>query len=67
MPKDFCGNGPSRLTLHLRPGNYRGEWLNTMTGSTIQVTGLKSDGTESNLDTPAFENGIALHLTRALY
>jgi hypothetical protein len=61
------GKGPSRLMLVLPAGSYRGEWLNTVTGETTVVTNLKSTGAESTLDAPAFENGIALRLTRAIY
>ena len=63
----FDGKGPSRLTLHLPDGSYRGEWLNTVTGETTTVTNLESKGAEAAIETPAFENGIALRLTRALY
>jgi hypothetical protein len=61
------GKGPSRLTLHLPAGSYRGEWLNTVTGATTAVTSLKSTGAETTLDAPDFDNGIALRLNRALY
>ena len=61
------GKGPSRLKLHLPAGLYQGEWLNTVTGDKRAVTGLRSDGIECTLDSPNFENGIALRLTRALY
>jgi hypothetical protein len=59
------GSGPSRITLHLPAGNYRGEWLNTVTGETTTLTNLKSDGAESTVEAPVFANGIALRLTRA--
>jgi len=59
------GKGPSRLTLHLPAGTYRGEWLNTVTGETTPLTKLSIQKTESAIDSPAFENGIALRLTRA--
>jgi hypothetical protein len=61
------GNGPSRLVLHLPKGTYQVEWLDTVSGETRNVTKLQSDGTDSTLETPVFENGIALRLTRALY
>ncbi len=61
------GKGPSHIVLHLPKGAYQVEWLDTVSGKTQNVTKLQSDGTESALDTPAFENGIALRLTRALY
>ena len=61
------GKGPSRIVLHLPKGAYQVEWLDTVSGKTQNVTKLQSDGTESTLDTPAFENGIALRLARTLY
>jgi hypothetical protein len=61
------GKGPSRLTLRLPAGDYRGEWINVVTGASIPVTNLKSTGTETVLDAPSFDNGIALRLRRALY
>ncbi len=61
------GKSPSGITLRLPAGDYRGEWLNVVTGETIPVTNLKSSGAESTLETPTFDNGIALRLQRALY
>ena len=61
------GKGPSRLVLRVPKGAYQVEWLETVSGKTGNVTKLQSDGTESTLETPVFENGIALRLTRALY
>lgn len=61
------GKGPSRLALHLPKGAYQVEWLDTVSGEIRNVTKLQSDGTESTLESPLFDNGIALRLTRALY
>jgi len=61
------GKGPSRIVLHLPMGAYQVEWLDTVSGEIRNVTKLQSDGTESTLETPLFDNGIALRLTRALY
>ncbi|MGH9625619.1 MAG: hypothetical protein ACRD6B_10355, partial [Bryobacteraceae bacterium] len=58
------GNGPSRLTLDLPSGNYRGEWLNTKTGTTTPVAEFKCKNGKEVLDTPAFTNGLALRLRR---
>jgi len=61
------GKGPSRVALRLPAGDYRGQWLNVVTGEATPVTSLKSSGAETILDAPLFENGIALRLQRALY
>ncbi len=61
------GNGPSHLMLRLPSGNYNGEWLNTVTGEATAVMNLKCAGVHCSLDSPAFENGIALRLMRELY
>ncbi len=60
------GDGPSRLTLKLPVGSYRGEWLDVVTGARTSLKPFKSDGSEQTLDTPAFTNGIALRLARTL-
>jgi hypothetical protein len=61
------GNGPSRLSLHLPAGSYRGEWIDTVKGERSAVPAFKSSGAEYNLNSPPFTNGIALHLTRDIY
>jgi len=61
------GNGPSRVTLRLPKGNYRGEWINTITADTTPVPAFKSNGGEQALSSPPFASGIALRLTRDLY
>jgi hypothetical protein len=61
------GKGPSRLTLRLPPGNYRGEWLNVVTGATTPMTSLKRTSAESTLDAPQFDSGIALRIEPTQY
>jgi hypothetical protein len=61
------GNGPTKLSLHLPPGSYQGEWINTVTGEHVAVPAFKSSGADTNLTSPSFANGIALRLTRDLY
>jgi len=58
------GSGPSRLTLRLSKGRYRGEWVNTVSGETTAVAEFASDGGEGLIISPAFENGIALRVSR---
>ncbi|KAA6456232.1 hypothetical protein DYQ86_25895 [Acidobacteria bacterium AB60] len=61
------GKGPSSLALRLPSGNYRGEWINVVTGEANAVTNLSSSGDETSIKVPEFESGIALRLSRALY
>jgi hypothetical protein len=59
------GNGPTELTLTLPAGDYKLEWVNTKTGATDKAEDFHHAGGEKLLMSPAFENGIALRLTRA--
>lgn len=61
------GNGPTSLDLHLPPGRYRGEWLNTGTGESRPVAAFQAGAVTPALQSPTFTNGIALRLTRDLY
>jgi len=61
------GDGPTKLSLHLPPGSYSGEWINTATGERIAVPAFTSSGADVPLASPPFANGIALRLTRDLY
>ena len=61
------GNGPTSLDLHLPPGRYRGEWLNTETGESRPVVAFQAGAGTPALQSPTFTNGIALRLTRDLY
>ncbi|HEY2858849.1 MAG TPA: hypothetical protein VGJ21_10570 [Terracidiphilus sp.] len=61
------GNGPSRVSLRLPAGSYKGERIDTVTGATTAIADFKADGREYVLASPAFTNGIALRLTRKVY
>ena len=60
----FDGDGPAKITLNLPPGSYAGSWINVRTGSTERPVEFPSNGTGFVLESPAFQNGIALHLKR---
>src|SRR3984957_15462322 len=59
------GNGATELALTLPAGDYKLEWVNTKTGATDKAEDFHHAGGEKLLMSPAFENGIALRLTRA--
>ncbi len=61
------GDGPTSLDLHLPPGRYRGEWLNTETGESRPVAAFQAGAGSHLLQSSSFINGIALWLTRDLY
>lgn len=58
------GNGPADLTLELSPGNYSLEWLNVVTGKIEQLEQFTHKGGAKSVQSPAFQNGIALRLTK---
>ena len=58
------GNGPVDLTLELPPGNYSSEWLNVATGNIEQLEQFTHKGGAKILQSPAFQNGIALRLKK---
>jgi len=58
------GNGPTDLTLALPAGDYKLDWLNTKTGATDKSENFHHTAGDKSLTSPAFENGIALRLTR---
>ena len=58
----FDGNGPAKIVLELPAGEYSGEWINTRTGETEGLERFRHRGGEKTLETPAFQNGIALSL-----
>lgn len=60
----FEGNGPTSVTLALPPGKYSSEWLDVKTGSFEQLESFEHKGGEKTLNSPAFQNGIALRLRR---
>ncbi len=58
----FDGSGVVNAVLNLPAGAYSIEWLDTQTGKT-ETGGFLHHGGEKSLQTPEFENGIALKLT----
>jgi hypothetical protein len=60
----FDGNGPAEVMLELPAGEYSGEWINTKTGETEGLERFRHRGGKKTLQTPAFQNGIALRLEK---
>ncbi len=58
------GNGPTELTLALPSGDYKLEWINTKTGATDKSANFHQVSGDKTLTSPAFDNGVALRLTR---
>jgi len=58
----FDGNGPVDATLDLPAGEYRAEWINTVTGDVEKTEGIHGNGAGIALISPEFKNGIALRL-----
>jgi hypothetical protein len=53
----------ARVALGLPAGTYRAEWVDTRTGKTTGAT--VEGGSDAQLETPAFEEDVAVRLTRA--
>ena len=60
----FDGSGPIAVTLDLPAGAYSGDWINTQTGSVERAEKFRHRGGPLTLQTPAFQDGIALRLNR---
>jgi hypothetical protein len=58
------GNGPTELIVELPPGDYSSEWVNVATGRIEQWEKFTHKGGDKPLQSPAFQNGIALRLKR---
>ena len=58
------GNGPAEILLQLPAGEYLGAWINTKTGEAEGLERFRHRGGKKLLETPAFQNGIALRLER---
>ncbi|MGB7280930.1 MAG: hypothetical protein WBE13_01610 [Candidatus Acidiferrum sp.] len=56
------GKGPVELTLVLPPGSYFAEWVDVLTGNIEEREAFRHKGGERILNSPAFQNGIALRL-----
>jgi hypothetical protein len=59
------GDGPTDLTLELPPADYSSEWVNIVTGKIEQWEKFAHKGGDKVLQSPAFQNGIALRLKKA--
>ncbi|MGC1616547.1 MAG: hypothetical protein WA736_17850 [Candidatus Acidiferrum sp.] len=59
------GNGPCHLTLELPPGNYSSEWVAVATGKITLWEKFTHNGGDKVLQSPVFQNGIALRLKRS--
>ncbi len=59
------GNGRTDLTLDLPAGNYAGDWVDVRTGRIEKSENFRHPGGDKVLQTPNFQNGIALRLKTA--
>jgi hypothetical protein len=60
----FDGSGPTQVTLELPAGRYSSEWINVVSGSVESLENFRHAGREKVLDSPPFQNGIALRLKK---
>jgi hypothetical protein len=60
----FDGSGPIAVTLALPAGAYSGDWIDTRTGSVERAEKFRHRGGSLTLQTPEFQDGIALRLNR---
>jgi hypothetical protein len=58
------GDGPAKVTLTLPAGRYSVAWTDIRTGISERTTELPSSGADVLVQSPSFQNGIALHLKR---
>jgi hypothetical protein len=58
------GNGPAEVVLDLPSGEYSGEWLDTKTGKPESIQSFDHAGGEKKIQSPDFQNGIALRLEK---
>ena len=58
------GNGPAEVVLDLPAGEYSGEWLDTKTGKRESIQSFSHAGGEKEIQSPDFQNGVALRLGR---
>lgn len=59
------GSGRTRLVLDLPEGEWRGEWIDTRTGVATAAAVQRRGKGDAVLDTPAYDQDIALRLTRS--
>jgi hypothetical protein len=58
------GNGPVQLALNLPAGHYSGAWLNIVSGTHQDIPAFDQASGTKVLQSPSFEDGIALRLER---
>lgn len=58
------GDGPAEVILNLPAGHYSGSWVNVKTGNIEHSDDVRATGKDVTLASPAFTNGIALHLKK---
>jgi len=62
---EILGLSPTEAALDLPAGRYTGDWVNVRTGSIERAETFEHPGGGKVLQTPEFQNGIALRLKRA--
>jgi hypothetical protein len=60
----FDGSGPTAITLNLPAGRYSVEWINVLTGGMESLENFRHAGGDKVLNSPGFQNGIALRLKK---
>ena len=60
----FDGDGPIKVELRLAAGKYASEWINVKTGKVDENKEFTIGKEEMAMESPAFENGIALRIKR---
>lgn len=59
------GAGPTHLVLRLPTGDYSMQWIDVVGGAITKSETIRSTGSNSDLDSPPFDDGIALRIERA--
>jgi hypothetical protein len=59
------GAGPAELVMELPAGTYKAEWVNPRDGAITQTSSFDHGGGEKTLASPAYEEDVALKITRA--
>lgn len=60
------GDGPCGLTLRLTPGSYMAKWIDPRTGASTGTQKFRLVTGDKTFLVPAFKDGIALQLKRAI-
>ncbi|ADV62197.1 hypothetical protein Isop_1613 [Isosphaera pallida ATCC 43644] len=58
------GRGPARLTLDLTKGRWNAQWVDPHTGDLVGSASLDHPGGALQIESPVFEQAIALRMTR---